>query len=262
MNHGTRPDAAAAAAAPRRKAHAPRGPSRGGLVLAGLVLVALARAAGGAAAPAAPANSNGGGALNLLKSALAAPRRSLLRQSGFYDRVTDYAWRQTDISVRQDQQSQLILQQLRRPGGNAADANAVATSLLGSQRFGRKSSLSLRNNMDMNLRRYARPGQSGALGAVYRRIHPRTFRTGDKDTDFSNGVWTNVMLGEMRGAQARHEMDLRRARQAAQERAAVPAPSARLMLSGAGGGVGEEAAGEEGAAAGAGADKPAAKGRR
>jgi uncharacterized membrane protein YgcG len=186
------------------------------------------------------------------------PRRALLRRSGFYNRVTDHAWRQTDMSVRQEQQSMLILQRLRA-GRSAAEANEVATSLLGSQNFERRGSVRTQNNLDMNLRRYARPGQSGALGAVYRRIHPRTFRTGDKDTDFQNDVWSNVMVGEMRSAQVRAELDqerLRRARQAAQERAMVP----RKEEGGGGGGEGQQ--GSAGGGEGSGGSEAAAKGGR
>jgi Spy/CpxP family protein refolding chaperone len=161
-------------------------------------------------------------------------RRALKRQSGFYNRVTDYAWRQTDMSVRQEQQSQLILQRIRsgRPTAGA-EAAAIGTALLGSQNFEKRSArLHTQNNLDMNLRRYARPGQGGALGAVYRRIHPRVFETGDKDTDFRNNVWSNVMLQEQRRAQIAHEADLRRSRQVAYERGrgrAVSAPLAREL---------------------------------
>jgi hypothetical protein len=145
-------------------------------------------------------------------------RRALRQQSGFYHRVTDLHWRQTDFSVRNEQQAHMVLSTLRRSGGDAHAANAVSTVLLGSQNFEKRADTHTRNNLQMNLQRYAKPGQGGALGAVYKRIHPRTFVTGDKDTDFRNGVWSNVHLKETRTAQLQHEMTLGRARQAAYER--------------------------------------------
>jgi hypothetical protein len=160
------------------------------------------------------------------------PRRALKQQSGFYHRLSDTAWRQTDISVRHEQQTHMILQRLRRGGPNsAAEATAVSTALLGSQNFEKRGSTREINNLNMNLRRYARPGQGGALGAVYRRIHPRVFETGDKDTDFRNNVWSNVALRESRTAQIRHEADLRRSRQVAYERGvAVPRGAGAAMM--------------------------------
>jgi hypothetical protein len=179
------------------------------VALVALILLLLLAAAPATAAVTSSSSSSSSSSSN---------RRALRQQSGFYHRVTDLHWRQTDFSVRNEQQAHMTLSALRRSGGEAHAANAVSTALLGSQNFEKRADTHTRNNLMMNLQRYAKPGQSGALGAVYKRIHPRTFVTGDKDTDFRNGVWSNVHVKETRTAQLQHEMTLGRARQAAYER--------------------------------------------
>jgi hypothetical protein len=197
--------------APARARPGRRGPAG---VRAALFLTALVAAAAAAAAAEPPSSSSSSGR--------GGGGRALLQRSGFYNRPTDYNWRQTDMSVRNEQQTQMVLMELRRrSGGDAARANAVSTALLGTNSERGGQSVRTRNNLNMNLARYARPGQGGALGAVYRRINPRTFTTGDRDTDFRNNAWNHVATSELRRAGAARALDARRDQQRARGAAAA-----------------------------------------
>lgn len=91
------------------------------------------------------------------------------------------ALRQVDSSIRQETAHSRLISKLRK--GATPDEAAAATAVFGKSNFEKRADLSQANNLVMNLKKYAKPTDTGARGAVAARIHSKLAKNYDGDTE-------------------------------------------------------------------------------
>lgn len=111
--------------------------------------------------------------------------------------------KQVDPSVRQETAKSRIIAKLRR--GASVDEADDATSVFGKGNFERNADLRTVNNLNLNLRKYAKPTDTGARGQVAARIHSKLMKNYDGDTEdgvnfIHQAAQKNVRLTLLRGA--------------------------------------------------------------